>query len=439
MKDKLPTNSEDTVPDNSLLKEKQNISQFASIFVVACTIISLTVIIFATGKSNLQREEKNTSSKNQTQSNIQNQTSPQSLQQNEVTENQNSQGNATNNQTSESSRSNQSQFSPSSITPTEVGVPSLSKTFGANYLKSESNYNFSKNQRLVKIINGVVNLVSQRGLPKEDLYITLIDIKTNSREGYQPEILKYPASVVKMFWMIILYTQSYQGLQPDIQYFESDLYKMMVESDNESASQILDRVTRTKSGSELYGSEYENWIEQRQDVNRFFEQSGSNTYKGIDISQKTFPIPYLGYRLPEGRDLQMRGDPENPIRNKISTQQTAQLMYELVTERTIVPKEDIEKWLRRDLRSEAWQSIDPNAGDFNPVRTFFGEYLPPSVVFLSKAGWTSKTRQEVAFVETSEGKVRYVIAIFANNSAYAKDEKIFPEISKFVFQSMTKP
>jgi hypothetical protein len=54
----------------------------------------------------------------------------------------------------------------------------------------------------------------------------------------------------------------------------------------------------------------------------------------------------------------------------------------------------------------------------------------------SKAGWTSSTRQEVAFVKTRKGKTAYILAIFAEDRAYAQDGKIFPKMSRLVFDRM---
>jgi beta-lactamase class A len=134
----------------------------------------------------------------------------------------------------------------------------------------------------------------------------------------------------------------------------------------------------------------------------------------------------------------MRGDLKKPIRNQISTKQAARLMYEIVTNQAISPKysQEMLTWLVRDLKSKEWQKIDPKEA-FNPVINFFGESLPPNVYLVSKAGLTSNTRQEVAFVRTSDGKTAYILAIFAEDSSYVQNEKIFPKMSRLVFDRLT--
>ena len=115
-------------------------------------------------------------------------------------------------------------------------------------------------------------------------------------------------------------------------------------------------------------------------------------------------------------------------------------MYEIVNQQAISPEasQKMAQLLTRDLNPEAWEHLDPNTGHFNPIRAFFGESLRKDVQLLSKAGWTSTSRQEVAFIRTPSGKTAYILAIFADNSAYAKDEKIFPQISKSVFDRMVE-
>lgn len=298
--------------------------------------------------------------------------------------------------------------------------------------------NFIYSQELQKIVQEIINFTENKGLPVNAISITLIDVNNKTIAEYQQEKLRFPASVVKLFWMVELYEHFERNVYPDNLVFTDDLQKMMVKSDNESSSRIIDKITNTESGGELEGEEYQKWLWKRYQMNGFFEKGG---YGKIDISQKTYPIPYLNLYAPKGRDLQMRGNLEQPIRNKISTYQAARLMYEIVTDKAISPvaSQSMKKWLLRDLKSEAWKNIDPNQGHFNPVMAFFGESLPTNLIFLSKAGWTSQTRQEVAFISSPDGKIAYILAIFAEDKSFSQDENIFPLLSKIVYQKMTLP
>jgi hypothetical protein len=298
-------------------------------------------------------------------------------------------------------------------------------------------YSLKESQNLQNIVDRVVTIIDEQKLPLEDLSITLIDVNTNEIAGYQQSKLRYPASVVKLFWLVALYGQYYFGIWKDPNLFSNDIIAMMKDSDNESASRIVDSITQTNSGDILNGKEYENWFYKRTWLNRYFENT---SYKGINISQKTYPIPYLNYSLPEGRDKQMRGNEQQPIRNQISTYQAARLMYEIATNRAFNPdySQALKQVLFWNLTTEPRRNNDPNQGFFNPINTFFGENLPTEIEFYSKAGWTSGSRNEVAFIKTKDGKKAYILAIFGENSLYAENYRLFPQISTLVYQKMTE-
>jgi beta-lactamase class A len=320
--------------------------------------------------------------------------------------------------------------------PLPLASPLPRQASGELVYNASKSPNFRQSQELQAIVDELVKLAHERGLSTANLSITLIDVNRRESAGYQEHQLRYPASVVKLFWMAALYAQIEGGILPDERAFAEDLEKMLVKSDNEAASRILDAITNTESGSELTAKELSKWIDKRKQIDRFFQAAG---YQGINLSQKTFPIPYLKLNEPKGRDRQMRGDSNKPVRNKMTTQQAARLMYEIVTRQAVSPQssEKMERWLTRDLRPEAWENIDVNV-EFNPIQAFFGESLPTNLQFLSKAGWTSSTRQEVAFVRTRDGKTAYILAVFAEDRAYADDWKIFPALSSHVFNRMTR-
>ncbi len=313
-----------------------------------------------------------------------------------------------------------------------VSSPSQQKNVELVYNAAKSP-NLQRSQSLQAIVNELLSMAARKGMPQNALSITLIDVNTGEFAEYQQERLRYPASVAKLFWMPILYSNIQKGVLTGESAFTSDLEKMMIKSDNEASSRIIDKITKTVSGSELPEGRLQTWLNKRYQMNSFFEQAG---YGKINISQKTFPIPSEKLYEPKGRDLQIRGNLQKPNRNKITTQQAARLMYEIVNGQAISREysNKMADWLHRDLSLEIWQKLDPNAGEFNPVRAFFGESLPKNVYFLSKAGWTSKTRQEVAFIRS--GKTAYILTVFAEDKAYSRDGKIFPNMSRLVFERM---
>jgi beta-lactamase class A len=292
--------------------------------------------------------------------------------------------------------------------------------------------NFKHSQELQAIVNDVVELASDQ-MSTKPLSITLIDAKTGETAGYQQDTPRYPASVIKMFWMVVLYAQIEKGIWKNEKDFAPYLAKMINESDNEAASFILDEVTGTRSEPELKSEKFKLWKNKRQQVNRFFRQAG---YKNISVIQKTFPIDYINLPEPDGSESQLLEDSHNW--NRITTQHAARLLYEICYAGQAVSVQASKKmcrWLKRDLNPKAWRS--PDSYDFNPVRTFFGESLPHTRVRLhSKAGWTSSSRAEAAMVATENNKATYILAIFAQDSAYADEVDIFPKMSRLVYNRM---
>jgi beta-lactamase class A len=240
-----------------------------------------------------------------------------------------------------------------------------------------------------------------------------------------------------MFWMVALYATLQEGTILDERAFTTDLQKMIKKSDNEAASRVLDQISDAESGSELEAENYQAWLNKRKQVNKFFLDAG---YQDINVSQKTFPIPYLNLYEPKGRDLQMRGDPNQPIRNKITTHHAARLLYEIMAGQAVSPEysQQMINLLTIDpaTRIQKRNLQDPN--QFNPVRGFFSQSLPDDIYFAAKAGWTSGSRQEAAYIATQDGRTAYILVIFAEDRSYAYDWKIFPKLSRHVFNRMTE-
>ncbi|MUG94831.1 hypothetical protein F7734_21680 [Scytonema sp. UIC 10036] len=296
---------------------------------------------------------------------------------------------------------------------------------------------FKQNQELQTIVNNVVNLAADRGFPTQSLSITLIDAKTGEIAGYQQETLKYPASVAKMFWMVFLYAQIANGVWSDEAGFYLYIARMIQESDNEAASFIVDKISDTEFEHKLDDEEFETWRKKREQVTHFFEQAG---YEGINLTHKTYPIASLKLLGPQGSELRIRknpDDPKDPFRNEITTFHSARLMYETCYLQQAISPEISKKmcgWLKRDLNPEVWKNQQQG---FNPIVGFLGQSLADTGVnFYSKAGWTTGTRQEAALIATADGKTVYILAIGADDSMYAKDWQIYPKMSRFVYEQM---
>jgi beta-lactamase class A len=291
--------------------------------------------------------------------------------------------------------------------------------------------NFQPSHRLKSIVQELLSLASNKGMSQEALSITLIDVNSGEFAEYQQEKLRYPASVAKLFWMVILYSKLQKGMLPDEQAFTKDLEKMVVRSDNEATSHIIDQITDTTSGSPLKGEAFQLWLNKRYQMNSFFEEADYGT---LDISQKTFPISN-DITEPIGPDQQIRqiqGKDLPPIRNFLSTYAVARLLGEIAQEQTISPEysQEIKQLLKRDLNPSKWQRKP-----FNPIAGFLGESLPRKTEFWAKMGWTFNNRNDAAIISSPNREINYILVIFGDDAAYYQDKRFFPLLSKQVFET----
>ncbi|CBN56046.1 MULTISPECIES: serine hydrolase [Kamptonema] len=305
------------------------------------------------------------------------------------------------------------------------------RTFSYN-VKIPPNQIYS--QELQVIVDELVNIATSKKLPTASLSITLIDVSNSNAHtfaGYQNQTPRFPASVAKLFWMAGFYGALEKGLiQKDESSFTSDLKQMIQVSNNDAASRILDTITDTESGGELSGQKLQTWLKKRQQINAFFQAAG---YEGIKLTTKNYPIYYLGQEGPKGRELQLRSNSPKPIRNQVTTDQAARLLYEIYTRQAVSPlaSRKMAYLLTRDLNPKAWKN-DPS----NSIKGFLGESLPTKIYFGSKVGYTSGSRQEAAFIRTLDDRAIYILVIFADDPAYARNETIFPQMSRHVFERL---
>lgn len=251
----------------------------------------------------------------------------------------------------------------------------------------------------------------------EEIAATIIDL----RDAENAKIAEvrgaekiYPASVVKMFYMVALEQLLEEGKVKSTPELERGLKDMIVDSSNEATQYILDVITDTSSGGELPEKEYKIWSDKRNAVNRFYSSLG---YTNINVNQKTFCEDAYG------REQQFRGY-KGENRNKLNTTATARLMAEIVLGR-VANAEKTQKMLNL-LKREPFAETKDND---DQAHGFSGKALIDMNLkdarIWSKAGWTSSTRHDVAYIETADG-LKFVICIFTEN--HASDRETLPRI-----------
>ncbi|WP_243406865.1 serine hydrolase [Cuspidothrix issatschenkoi] len=319
------------------------------------------------------------------------------------------------------------------IQPDEYNLQNIENKY-ATLVYNTKPPEFKSSENLDKIVNDIVSYVENKGLPSDKLSVSLLEInqpKFPYYAGYLPKEPRFAASIVKLFWMVYLYgNYNTNKLQRGI-ISEKDLKKMIQDSDNESSSVIVDKITGTESGESLSGEELKEWLQRRLAMNLFFKNAG---YDPINVSQKVFPTSYQKNDAPVGRDLQLRDNEINPIRNYTNSYHITRLLYEIYMEKSISKKysREMKKLMKRDLSPVAWKNKE-----FNAIEGFLGEKLPQNIKFYSKMGWNFKTRNDAAIIVSPDEKSKYILVVLGDDPSFYKDKTLFPEISRMVYDRMT--
>lgn len=260
-------------------------------------------------------------------------------------------------------------------------------------------------------------------LEEKQLSITLIDLRNPARPvtaSFRGNERIYPASVSKLFYLVAAHRwleDKKIELTPEL---TRALRDMIVDSSNEATQYVVDVITHTTSGYELPPKEMEEWQYKRNAVNRYFAELG---YTNININQKTFCEDAYG------RERVSRG-PNGENRNKLTTDATARLMMEIVTGKVANPSRTAQmmELLKRDYTTKTNDTDEQGTG-------FTGMALKGREGFRlwSKAGWTSTTRHDVAYVEMPDGG-KFVLATFTTD--HSTDREIIPAVARVVIDGL---
>jgi beta-lactamase class A len=252
-------------------------------------------------------------------------------------------------------------------------------------------------------------------LTSDNLALSVIDLtkpETPVRADYHGDASFYPASLVKLFFMVETYRQG--KLTPEI---ERALREMIYVSDNDAAAFLVDILTDTSSGSELDSKALDDFLDRRRKLNRSFASLG------YDISAMMKPWSFG----PFGRDMQALG--ENKVnRNRASANSVASLLLWIVRRHAISPQASDAMMVLLE------RPLSPPRPTENQVKEYFGESLPPGSRLWSKEGDTSEVRHDAAYIELPSGR-KLIIVILTRGAA--DDKTLLPSIGKHLLASLT--
>jgi Beta-lactamase enzyme family len=233
----------------------------------------------------------------------------------------------------------------------------------------------------------------------------------------------YPASIVKLFYLVALQEWLEKGMTNASVEVDRAVQDMIVDSSNDATSLIIDILSGTTSGPELPAEPFKAWQQQRNIVNRYFQSLGWPELDKININQKPWG------NGPYGRERAFVGTMyEN--RNMLTTEATARLLHSLVAGIAVSSSRSqaMLNLLQRDLATAA---LVPSGGEENQVNGFLGAGLPAGSRLWSKAGWTSTVRHDAAYLEIPE-RLPMLLVVFTEGMA--DNRQILPSIVEKMLQ-----
>jgi len=264
---------------------------------------------------------------------------------------------------------------------------------------------------------------AEKKLEEKQLSITLIDLRDPAhpaQASFRGNERIYPASVVKLFYLAAAHRWLEDKKIEDTAELRRAVKDMIVDSSNEATQYVIDVITHTTAGYELPPKEMEAWQEKRNAVNRYYSSLG---YTNINVNQKTFCEDAYG------RERVSRG-PNGENRNKLTTDATARLLMEIVTAKAVTPARSAQmmELLKRDYSGTSKDADDQGHG-------FTGIALQgvDGVRLWSKAGWTSTTRHDAAYLELPDGS-KFVLVTFTTD--HANEREIIPAVAKVVIEGI---
>ncbi|GDY20904.1 hypothetical protein LBMAG56_22500 [Verrucomicrobiota bacterium] len=258
-------------------------------------------------------------------------------------------------------------------------------------------------------------------LQPDQIAVTLTDLRDPARTlraSHRGDAAIYPASVIKLFYLVAAHRWLEDGRLADTPELRRALSDMIVHSSNDATHYVLDLLTGTTSGPELPEDELKAWQEKRNAVNRYFAALG---YAGINANKKPWGDGPYGRETQASKAFQ-------PNRNLLTTDATARLLAEIITGQCVTPQRSAAMLalLKRD-------PSDPKIRDPNDQAKFTGAALPPGAKLWSKAGWTSRTRHDAACVELPDGR-KFILVVFTEG--HANERGILHAVTRRVVEEM---
>jgi beta-lactamase class A len=231
----------------------------------------------------------------------------------------------------------------------------------------------------------------------------------------------YPASIAKLFYLVAMQEWLEQGMTTPSVELDRAIRDMVVDSSNDATSLVVDTLSGTTSGPELSPGPFQTWQNQRNLVNRYFKSLGWTELDSINVNQKTWSDG------PYGRENAFVGQMRQN-RNMLTTDAVARLLHSIVGG-AAVSSDRSQLMMSLLHRDRELATITPDPGEENQVYGFLGAGLPPNSQIWSKAGWTSQTRHDAAYIELPDLQP-YLLVVFTEGKTNSQNREILPFLSQ---------
>jgi beta-lactamase class A len=231
----------------------------------------------------------------------------------------------------------------------------------------------------------------------------------------------YPASITKLFYLLAMHEWLEQGMASPSAELDRAMQDMIIDSNNDATSLVIDTLTGTTSGPELSEGPFTTWKTQRNLINRYYQSLRWPELDQINVNQK----PWC--EGPYGRERMFVGEMREN-RNMLTTDATARLMHSIVGGAAVSGDRSSQmmQLLHRDLNLAP---TTPAPGEENQVNGFLGAGLPSTSQLWSKAGWTSQVRHDVAYIELLDRQPCLLI-VFTEGTENSQNRQILPFIAE---------
>jgi hypothetical protein len=275
---------------------------------------------------------------------------------------------------------------------------------------------------LSQAVSETLSKFAAKKIQPDNVAATLIDLRDANdlkTADFRGDAKIYPASVVKMFYLVAVHEWLKNGKLKDTPELRRAMRDMIVDSSNDATHQIVDVLTGATGGGELAPAELKIWSAKREAVNRYFK---SLAYTDVNVVQKTYCEDLYG------RERQFWNGGKN--RNMLTTNATARLLAEIALGRAVSPAAS-GQMLELLKRNPYKESADLDSQDIG----FTGIALKniPNVSVWSKAGWTSNSRHDAAYIEMPGGR-KFVLVVFTEK--FANEREIIPDIARKILQEL---